>query len=153
MVRCLLAMGLLSSSLTFGQTNVLTLGKIPTVKAKLGSTVTVKVPLQVRLGYHVNSNTPSDKYLVPLKVTWEKGMLASTDVIFPKPSLETYKFQATPLSVFSGTFEITTKFKVAPTAPVGPMAMSGTVSYQACNDRECLQPAKLPVTLQVDIVR
>jgi len=146
-------MGLLvASSLTFAQTNVLTVGKIPTVKAKLGSTVTVKVPLELRPGFHVNSNTPSDKYLVPLKLTWDKGMMAATDVTFPKPSMETYKFQATPLSVFSGNFEITTKFKVAPTAPAGPMAISGVLSYQACNDHECLQPKKLPLTVQVNLV-
>jgi hypothetical protein len=153
MVRYLTLALLVSSSLSFAQTNVLTVGKIPTVKAKLGSTVTVKVPLELRAGFHLNSNTPSDKYLVPLKLTWDKGLMAATDVIFPKPSMETFEFQKTPLSVFTGNFEITTKFKVAPTAPPGPTAISGVLSYQACNNRECLQPKKIPVTLQVDMIR
>ena len=152
MVRCLILGLLVSSSLIFAQTNVLTIGKIPTVKAKLGSTVVVKLPLELRPGFHLNSNTPSDKYLVPLRLTWDKGVIAATEVTFPKPTLETYKFQAAPLSVFSGTFEITTKFKVAPTAAAGPTAVSGVLSYQACNDRECLQPKKLPVTVQVNLV-
>ncbi len=39
------------------------------VKAKPGSTVEAKVSLQLRQGYHVNSNTPSDDYLIPLKLT------------------------------------------------------------------------------------
>ena len=144
---------LLASSLTFAQTNVLTVGRTQTVKAKIGSAVEIKLPLVLRAGFHVNSNTPSDKYLIPLRLTWDAGPVASTAIVFPKPTMETYAFYPIPLSVFSGTFEITTKFQVAPTAQPGPAAINGKLRYQACNDRECLQPKTMNVALQVDLVR
>ena len=124
-----------------------------TVKAKIGSTLEVKVPFQLREGYHLNSNTPSDKYLIPLKLTWENGLLVAKDMTFPKPTMEKYAFSEIPLSVFSGTFAITTTFKVAPTAAPGPTAINGKLRYQACNNRECLAPRTMDVAIQVDLIR
>ena len=153
MLRYALLSLLTASSLTFAQTNVLTVGRTTAVKAKIGSAVEIKLPLVLRTGFHVQSNTPSDQYLVPLKLTWDAGPVASSSITFPKPTMETYKFYPIPLSVFSGTFEITTKFQVAPTAQPGPAAVNGKLRYQACNDRECLAPKTMNVALQVDLVR
>jgi hypothetical protein len=147
-----LVLGLASSACS-AQTNVLRAGKTETVKAKIGSTVEVKVPLELREGYHVNSNTPSDKYLIPLKLTWEDGVMLATGSTFPVPTMEKYSFSEVPLSVFSGTFEIKTSFKVAPTAAPGPAAINGKLRYQACNNRECLAPRTMDVAVQVDLVR
>ncbi len=121
------------------------------VKAKAGSTVEAKVSLQLRQGYHVNSNTPSDDYLIPLKLTWNPGPLEAAGVGYPKPLMEKYSFSQKPLSVFSGSFELTTKFKVPATASVGPTSVSGKLRYQACNDSMCLPPKNLDVVLQVDV--
>ena len=153
MLRYALLSLLLASSLTFAQTNVLTVGRTQTVKAKIGSAVEIKLPLVLRTGFHVNSNTPSDQYLIPLRLTWDAGPVASTAIAFPKPTMETYPFYPIALSVFSGTFEITTKFQVAPTAQPGPAAINGKLRYQACNDRECLAPKTMNVALQVDLIR
>ncbi len=35
----------------------------------------VKITAQLQPGYHVNSNTPSEEYLIPLKLTWAKEPL------------------------------------------------------------------------------
>jgi hypothetical protein len=139
--------------LAFGQSKALVQGRTETVKAKLGSTVEVRLPLELRQGFHVNSNTPADKTLIPLKVTWKDGLLGATEVIFPKPVMEKYKFSKDLLSVFTGNFEVITKFKVAPTAPPGPTAINGVVRYQACNDNGCQFPTNLNVAVQVMLVR
>jgi len=123
------------------------------VKAKLGSTVEVRLPLELRGGFHVNSDKPLDKTLIPLKITWQSGLLGATEIVFPKPSLETFKFSKDKLSVFTGTFEVVTKFKVAPTAPPGPTAINGEVRYQACNDNGCQFPTTLKVAVQVMLVQ
>lgn len=113
-----------------------------------------KVSLQLRQGYHVNSNTPSDTYLIPLKLSWNPGgALEPAGVIYPKPHMEKYSFSPTPLSVFSGMFDLQVKFKVPANAAQGPAAVAGKIRYQACNDVMCLPPRDLPVTLQVDLVR
>ena len=150
-------LALVVSALSFGQTRAvthqLTQGRTETVKAKLGSTVEVRLPLELRQGFHVNSNMPVDKTLIPLKVTWKDGYLGATEVVFPKPVMEKYKFSKEQLSVFAGNFEVLTKFKVAPTAPLGPAAINGVVRYQACNDNGCQFPKDLNVAVQVMIVR
>lgn len=148
---------LLACSLSFGQTRAVThqlaQGRTETVKAKLGSTVEVRLPLELRQGFHVNSNTPADKTLIPLRVTWKDGLLGATEVVFPKPVMEKYKFSKDLLSVFTGNFEVVTKFKVAPTAPLGPAAINGVVRYQACNDNGCQFPKDLNVAIQVMLIR
>jgi hypothetical protein len=156
LARCLnlaLASWLGFASATLAQSKALAVGKLETVRAKAGSTVEVRLPLELKEGFHVNSHQPLDKTLIPLRVTWQEGLLAATEVIYPKPVLETYKFTKDKMSVFTGNFEVVTKFKVAPTAPPGPTAINGAVRYQACNDNGCQFPTTLPVAIQVTIVR
>ena len=55
------------------------------------------------------------------------------------------------LSVYTGAFEISSTFKVSPTAAAGPAAVSGKLRYQACNDRMCLPPKTIDLTLPVSV--
>src|SRR5215471_356944 len=80
-------------------------GSAPPLTAKIGATVDAKLPLQLRSGYHVQSNTPTDKYLIPLRLTWNSGPLGVVAVTYPKPQMEKYAFSPTPQSVFSGNFD------------------------------------------------
>lgn len=125
----------------------------PALKAKAGTTVEAKLSLQLRPGYHVQSNTPTDPYLIPLKLAWNPGVLESTGVMYPKPQMEKYAFSPTPLSVFSGNFDLITRFKVPATANAGQTSVSGKLHYQACDDKMCLAPKNLDVVLQVDVVK
>jgi hypothetical protein len=74
------------------------------------------------------------------------------DVVYPKPKMEKYSFSPDPLSVVSGTFDITTKFTAAPATAPGMSVVTGKLRYQACSDRACFPPKtveiKLPVTIQ-----
>jgi hypothetical protein len=141
-------------SISFAQgINALTIAASAPLRAKVGTTVDARLPLQVLNGYHVQSNTPSDPYLIALKLTWNPGPLESTGVTYPKPQMEKYSFSETALSVFSGNFEVATKFKVPASAIPGPSAVTGKLRYQACNDNMCLPPKTIDVKLQVDIVR
>jgi thiol:disulfide interchange protein DsbD len=107
--------------------------------------------VQLRPGYHVNSNTPSDEYLIPLKLSWDASPLQTLGVEYPKPRMEKYQFSEKPLSVFTGDFDIATKFKAAPNAPNGMAIVSGKLRYQACTDKMCLPPKTASVTLTADI--
>jgi DsbC/DsbD-like thiol-disulfide interchange protein len=136
---------------SFAQGNVLSVAPPDRLPAKPGANVQSKLSVQLRSGYHVNSNTPSDEYLIPLRLTWTGGPLETVEVVFPKPQMEKYSFSEKPLSVFTGDFELITKFKVAANAPPGPVTITGKLRYQACNDRMCLPPKNVDITLPVDI--
>jgi protein-disulfide isomerase len=136
-----------------GQENVLVVIAPESVQAKIGATTEVKLRLDLKSGFHVNSNVPSDKYLIPLAVTWNRGPLDSAEVVFPAPQVEKVDFWPQPLSLFSGTFDVVTRFKTSSTAGLGSGTISGRIRYQACNDRECLAPQNLDVTVPVEIVK
>jgi len=130
----------------------LSLGELPKVAGKRRAAVQVKIPVTVQMGFHVNSNTPSEEYLIPLKLTWKStGALEGGTVAYPKPSLEKYEFAEKPLSVFTGDFALTANFKVAANAPAGPGVASGQLRYQACNDRACYPPKTLEVNLPYQV--
>ena len=42
----------------------------PRTLGKRGGVMDARVTVQLRDGYHVNSNTPADDYLIPLRLTW-----------------------------------------------------------------------------------
>ncbi len=127
------------------------MGPVEKLTIHRGATGEVRVKAALQQGFHVNSNTPSEDYLIPLKLTWAKEPLQVEQVIYPKPQMEKYDFSPTPLSVFSGTFEIVTRFKAPADVRNGPAIMNGKLRYQACNNKECLPPRtiEVPVTLEI----
>jgi len=130
----------------------LSLGQLPKVAGKRSAAVQVKIPCVVQPGYHVNSNKPSDEYLIPLKLTWKStGALEGGQIVYPKPTLEKYQFSETPLSVLTGNFELMANFKVAATAPAGPGVAVGQLRYQACSDRACFPPKTIEVTIPYQV--
>jgi thiol:disulfide interchange protein DsbD len=151
--RSLAAAVLLSSLCCFGQSNVLSIAPPEKVTAKIGSTAQVKVSLELRPGYHCNSNKPSDEYLIPLKLTWAAGPLEAPEVTYPEPQMEKYSFSDKPLSVYTGNFDLITKFKVPASSVAGQVMITGKLRYQACTDRMCLQPKTLDVTIPIDIIK
>src|ERR1051326_5606240 len=100
--RPVLRILLAGSSLCFvsiqavAQTNVLLMPKPEPVAAKAGTTVEVKLPLQLREGYHVNSDKPPDPYLIPLRLTWDSGPITVAAVVYPKPETRKVDFFAGP---------------------------------------------------------
>jgi hypothetical protein len=133
------------------QDNILSIEAPPALAAKRGATAQAKLKVSLKPGFHVNSNTPSEDYLIPLKLTWPPGPLESASVAYPKPQNEKYEFSDKPLSVFTGNFELITTFKVPPNAPVGPAVMSGKLRYQACNYKACFPPKTQEVKLTVQV--
>jgi len=82
--------------------------------AKMGGVTEARLRLEIKPGFHVNSNTPSDEYLIPLKLTWNPGPLESTEVVFPAPQFERFSFSQQPIPVFAGAFDVITRFRTAP---------------------------------------
>ena len=125
---------------------VLTVTPPEKIAGKRNEVVPADFALQLRSGYHVNSNTPSDEFLIPLRFTWTNGAAEAGEVTFPKPQLEKYQFSEKPLSVFTGDFKVQTKFKVISTGTV-----TGKLRYQACSDKACLPPRTIDVKVPVEV--
>jgi len=127
-------------------------GEPQKVAGKRGAAVQSRIPLSIQTGFHVNSNTPSYEYLIPLKLTWTAtGALDAGQVTFPKPTLEKYEFDPKPLSVFTGKLELVANFKVTATAPAGPGAAAGKLRYQACSNSACYPPKTIEISIPYQI--
>ena len=150
MLPALLAAGCWPS-LRAQSSGVLTAAPAEKLNIKRGSTAELKLKAQLQPGFHVNSNTPADEYLIPLRLTWDKEPLETEQIVYPKPELEKYAFSANPVSVFSGNFEIVTRFKAPAAAPPGPAIIGGKLRYQACNNKECLPPRTIDLRATVNI--
>ena len=142
---------LLGTAFSQSRPNVLTFSPPTSIAAKPGETTNATLSITVASGYHANSNKPVDAYLIPLQLTWNPGPLTATSVVFPKPQIQKLGFSAKPVSVFTGNFDIVTRFKVASEAAPGTSTVTGKLHYQACDDRSCLPPATIEVAVPVAI--
>src|SRR4051812_29764247 len=142
---------LLATSLFAQMAPTLTVAPVSTLRTHKGSVATITLKAALPPGFHANSNTPSDAYLIPLTLKWTGGPLQADGITYPKAALEKYSFSEKPLSVVTGEFAISTKLKVPPAAPNGPPAKNGTQKYQGCNDRLFLAQKPVPVSFSLSM--
>ena len=138
-------------SLQAQSNGVLTVAPPARLAIKRDATAELSLKAELQAGFHVNSNSPGDDYLIPLKLTWNKEPLEAEQVNYPKPQMEKLGFSPNLVSVYTGTFEIVTRFKAPSTASPGMAFMNGKLRYQACNNKEFLPPRTVDVRVTLDI--
>ncbi len=119
---------------------------------KRGGAASVKISVALRSGYHVNSNSPNDDFLIPLTLRFaEAGPVKAVEITYPKPEQRDYGFSEKPVSIFTGNFVIVVRLQAGAAAPAGEGTLSGKLRYQACTDSLCLPPRTLEVRLPYEI--
>ncbi len=116
-----------------------------------GTTGTVAVELTLGPGWHANSHTPSEKFLIPTVVTLGSPGGTFSPVRYPKDVERKFSFADSPLRVYEGTVRFEADLTI-PKEASGPVPLSGSVSYQACNDRQCFAPAAIPLQASVAVL-
>ena len=112
----------------------------------------VAVVAKIRPGYHINAHEVSERYLIPtvLEADLPPGFHL-LDTFHPPGVLRSFEFSPTKLSVYEGSTTLRMKFRALPDAPLGPQKLLLTLRYQACTDRACLSPVKLPVAAELEV--
>src|SRR5436305_6383700 len=104
---------------------------------------------------HVNSNHANTENLIPTKLVLD----LPTDISVVKtiyPAGKDFAFAFDPsekLNVYSAEFLITLHFRPENGASAGTFRVHGDLQYQACNDRACFPPKKLPVEFEVTVLK
>jgi hypothetical protein len=111
----------------------------------------VKLVATLSDGFHLNSHTPVEDFLIPLSLKWTGGPVEAGEVVYPKPQMLKVPFQEKAMSVLTGKFEMDTPFKAPASASVGPAVVTGKLRYQACNDKSCFPPKTIDVKLPVEV--
>jgi hypothetical protein len=124
----------------------------PDVRAKVivpehaaaGSKVPVVVEMGIAPGFHVNSHTPSDKFLIPTNVAVSATAGSLSAFRYPRDVEKRFSFSDKPLRVYEGTVRFEADLEL-PAHTKGEVRLQGGLTYQACNDVQCFAPAKIPL--------
>ncbi|MEW6125800.1 MAG: protein-disulfide reductase DsbD domain-containing protein [Acidobacteriota bacterium] len=120
------------------------------VTVKKGGAGTATVTLDIQGGYHINSNRPSETYLIATALKLEKSAgLTLGGVIYPKAKMQKFSFSEKPLSVFEGRTVL--KFTVRAGAAAASQTVKGKLTIQACNNEQCLRPQTVNVSIPVEV--
>lgn len=110
------------------------------------------VRLVIAEGWHVNSNPPSDKFYIGTEVQADaEGGVAPGRPVYPKGLTKKFEFSPQPLAVYEGSVVVRLPLRAEPGAAKGERTLRGRVRYQPCNDRECLQPRTVEVSIPVNV--
>src|ERR1051325_6716496 len=121
------------SAMAQGSAGVVKVSASP-VKVKKGASGAGVVTLDIDGGYHINSNRPSESYLIAtaLKIQPQPGLTVGA-VLYPRAKLQKFSFSEKPLSVYEGSVALKFTVRAAPSA--GGQTLKGKLTIQACNDQ------------------
>jgi len=120
--------------------------------AAAGAKTTIAVEMTIGPGWHVNSHTPSEPYLIPTAATLTASAGSLSPVRYAKDEEKKFTFSDKPLRVYTGTVRFETDLEV-PAGASGDVSVEGNLSYQACNDQQCFPPARIPLKAVVKPTR
>jgi thioredoxin:protein disulfide reductase len=121
-------------------------------KIKRGGAAQITIKIEVEDGYHINSNRPAEKYLIPttLKIERTAG-LATMPVIYPRAKSQKFEFSQKPLLVFEGKAVLRFTARALPSLTAGEHPLKAKLRVQACNNQQCLRPETIDVSIPLQV--
>lgn len=133
----------------------LSVAPIPAIRVERGRSAPLTIDLRVNRGFHINSHTPNQDFLLPTVVHLDPpdGIMI-VNIAYPEARELMLPFAGKDkMSVYSGSFEITADVRASRTAAYGRFRVHGAVRYQACDHRQCYPPRTAPLAFDVRVVR
>jgi hypothetical protein len=133
----------------------ITMIEAPLTVVTRGKGSSVDLRFRIGSGFHVNSNTPTQEYLIPTALK----LNAPTDIVVGRityPAGEEMAFAFAPnekLSVYSGAFTIGVIVRPLASVLPGKYEFRGKLKYQACDKAACYPPKELPVAFEIKVVK
>jgi len=124
-----------------------------TVAIRPGGKADVEMDFQVKPGFHINSNKPGSELLLPTVVKLSPPTnIGVGSLEYPPGREQSFEFSPSEkLSVYTGDFAVTARVGAAKNMPAGRFRVHGFLTYQACDDRACYPPTKLPIAFDVKV--
>jgi Disulphide bond corrector protein DsbC len=112
-----------------------------------GKSSPVSLHFRIEPGFHINSHTPKDEFLVPtvLSIPEDAGVKLEHAAYPPGADFVLPADPDTKLSVYTGEFAIETKL----TAEPGDHLVKAKLRYQACDKTACMPPKTIVVPIDV----
>ena len=120
-----------------------------------GDEAIAAIEMEIKPGFHAQSRTPIvTEFVRPIRFDLKldtNESLSFGEPIFPPGHEEEYP-QLGKLNVYTGTVVLYVPFKVNADAKPGPVAITGKLRYQICDDRACYPPESPKVEIKSEIV-
>lgn len=140
---------------SFSQVNdeIVAVKVVPSVEAfKAGQTAVVTLEVSIRAPYHIQSDQPSEDYLIATTADFKvPAGVKIGRIVFPRGEMRKLGLSENPLSIYEGTIKITAEVAVAADFAGREFALEGALGYQACDDMSCLPPADVPFVKVVKV--
>ena len=121
------------------------------VSGEAGKKLALFVDVAPKPGIHVYAPGAKDYIAVSLKLTPQPGVKAGK-VAFPKSEVMFFEALNEHVPVFQKAFRITQDVTLDRSAKAGSTVItSGTLNYQACDDKVCYPPESSPVSWIVTV--
>ncbi len=121
-----------------------------------GSTVSVAVVTEIKDGWHINSNKPLDKFLIPtvLEIRAPVG-LEIIDILYPQPDVEKLEISDGDMSLYHGRVVFGARLRVNENVESGSYKITAELTYQGCNNLTCIEPRSVvgEVSLRVGTIQ
>ena len=120
-------------------------------KVQPGSQFQIAVVVEIAEGWHVNAN-PAGEGLIATEVVFpDTPHLTFGEAVYPKGEvLALGSIGEAP--VYHDTITIGVQADLSQTAPIAPMTLDLELTYQACNDEQCLLPEMLTLVVPIEVV-
>jgi Disulphide bond corrector protein DsbC len=128
---------------------------IPKMPAGQGSTIEIELSAEVQEGWHVYGLTQASGGPSPLRVTLdENGVVQRLSV---KPGTAPIKKHDPSFDLetefYPGSFSLDLQTQVKQQAAEGNQSIPVSIRFQACNDRTCLPPKTVHLSVPIEIGR
>lgn len=140
-------------AVAFYQPSVKLNGLFSVNKAPKGKSFQGAVVLEIPNGYHINSNRPTNKFMIPtaVRVTGPRGVRIGR-VTYPRAIVRSFEFAPNErLPVFEGRPAVRFNVTVPESFKQEKLRLRVEVSYQACSDTACYRPDSRDVTLSINV--
>ena len=121
------------------------------VKSKEDEILNIELHLKIASGWHINANPVGQANLIPTTLAVDTDtFMEIIDVAYPNGRSARFEFSDESLNVYEGNLTIPLKLKLKPNATPKTNAQ-GTLklTYQPCNETECLLPQTLDIPLDL----
>jgi DsbC/DsbD-like thiol-disulfide interchange protein len=123
------------------------IGSPADLDGKAGARLSLFVDVTPKPGIHVYAPGSNDYIPITVKLN-PQALLKPGKVAYPKSELMTFADEKVP--VFQKPFKLTQDVTLDQSLkPGATIVVTGTVNYQACDDRVCYAPESAPVTWTV----
>ncbi len=120
-----------------------------------GQELEAEVSIAIERGWHLNANPAGSPELKATTLGLDSSSAASATLVnVAYPAGEAKALASTgpqKVPVYEGTVRITARIRLAKEAKPGPLRLTFRLSYQACNDKLCLAPARVEIPLDLTV--